>query len=219
MTTFGYLLASKTDCSKQEHGKGMRELIEKEQFHFVPWNISGAILCQPDLLLTLEPRPFEYSYIYQEDWNITDFRPEWRYAPAEWKEAQELLQLYDSTRARELNWDKLYTDYRFTVGIPVCFVASILSVIITAAVCIMQLRQRPISTQIGPPIVIENKVEACKEPPPPAAVAVFAPPLYPTAPPLPVTPPAPKTPVLHRRENDYKYVIGENTLDRGGLDF
>ena len=211
--SFGYLLASDQDCIYKLGKKGTNMVLQKGHFHYIAFNSTAAIFCQPDVLIAAEPREFEFGYHYKENWNVSELKKEWSYAPTDWADEAQLIDLHESTKSRKLVWDRLAEDSS-SLALFISIGGALVSMLFSIGTCLLVFDRRPVR-RAAAPVVVENKVQTPQSiPTVPTIVVVHSeqpqPPLYPALP--IVTSIAPR--VLGTMNSP-----PSSKLESGGLDF
>jgi hypothetical protein len=104
---FGYLISTDGSCIRQPPGKiQVHETIDTSTgFAFVPFK-GGTVFCQPNLLLPLENRTFEYFYNYSIKYPLNINRTHLPYIVNSWKSKKDLDELIKITESQKFSFEK-----------------------------------------------------------------------------------------------------------------
>ena len=134
---FGYLILSTEPCKVLSKGKDTTIVNNTENFYYIPLKATGAVQCGQQVL-PLEEREFKIAYHFQEELKPID-GPIGHYAPSEWIDERNLLNLIEETESRPAPqaWIRFnnfsFIDLIFCIVIGISVIFSLIAVIISIA--------------------------------------------------------------------------------------
>ena len=144
--TFGHLVLTNSSCQRVNHSSKAQTVTNVNGSVFIPYNENGSVFCNPDVVLPMTIRSFEYSLYYYDNFSTIVLEKVHSYVTGDWQDAASLLELINKDSAPFT----LSTIHSLVNSTVVYWVLGILAICVALALCVICVccRQQMVRKQL-----------------------------------------------------------------------